>query len=119
MRAVVADREAAVRRALRLLLTHELSFQIVREATTPMGLRRQIERVRPDILVVDWNLISAAPDGLISHLRPLCPDLRVLALHVRSEFREVALASGADDFVGKAEGPDQIVRALRNLQSAA
>lgn len=85
------------------------------EAATPLGLRRQIQRVQPDVLVVDWGLIADGPDGLVSILHGVCPSLRVLALHVRTEVREVALASGADGFVGKGEGPDQIVRALQTL----
>ena len=117
MRAVVADREVSVRRAITLLLTHELSFQMVREAATPSGLRRQVQRVRPDILIVDWGLVTAGPVGLISILRGLCPGLRVLALHVHEDVREVALAAGADSFVGKGEGPGQVVRALQTLCS--
>ena len=110
--------DPAVRRALGLLLTHELSFQLVREATTPEGLRRQIRRVQPDILVVDWTLVAAEPAGLFPTLRGLCPHLRILALGLRAEVRAAALGAGADGFVGKGEGPDQIIRALHALCGA-
>jgi DNA-binding NarL/FixJ family response regulator len=90
---------------IRLLLTLELSFQIVQEATTLTRLRKQIERIQPNLLVVDWGLVADGPVGVLPMLRRLCPGLRVLALHVHTKVREVALASGADGFVGKGEAP--------------
>jgi DNA-binding NarL/FixJ family response regulator len=96
---------------------YDLSFQIVRDAATPTGLRRKVQRVQPDLLVLDWGLVEDDPDRLISILRGACPGLRVLALHVHADVREEALSSGADGFVGKGEAPEQIVRALRTLCS--
>jgi DNA-binding NarL/FixJ family response regulator len=115
MGAVVADSDPAVRRALRLLLEHELTIEAVREAATAEGLLRHVRHRCPRIVVVDWNLATTEPNGLVPDLRRMCPDLRILALGVRSEVREAALALGADSFVAKGDGPDQVIGALRAL----
>ncbi len=118
IRAIVADGEPAARHAVALLLKHELRFHMVRQAATPDGLRRQLQRLCPDILVMDWGFVAAGPLGLVALLRGLCPGLRILALDVREEVCESALASGADSFVGKGDPPARLVQALRRLASS-
>jgi DNA-binding NarL/FixJ family response regulator len=74
-----------------------------------------LQRVRPDLLIVDWSLVAVQPAELLSGLRQLYPSLRILALSVHKEVCEVALASGADSFVGKGDAVEQVVRVLRAL----
>jgi two-component system, NarL family, response regulator DesR len=112
MRTILAECEAAVRDALRVLLTQNLDMQVVGEADTVGALQRQVQEQRPDLLVVDWELVAAESAVTLAGMRRSCPGLRIVVLGVRPEVRAAALASGADAFICTVDAPDVVVRAL-------
>jgi DNA-binding NarL/FixJ family response regulator len=113
MRTILADREATVRRALRDLLQHDLGMDVVGEADTAGRLAGQVRAQRPDLLVVDWELVAEPPAATLAALRRACPGLHIIALSLRPEARQAALSAGADAFVSKVEAPDHLIQAVR------
>ena len=123
VRIFIADDEAKVRSALRLLLEHELELSVVGEAAEVQGLLTQVEVSQPDLMLLDWELPdlsganSATGSGsrLLAALRARCPCLTVIALSGRLEARQAALAAGADAFVSKGDPPKQLLSTLHTL----
>lgn len=116
MRVIVADREPAVRRALRILLTQDLAMDVLGELDRAEALESQVGEDAADLLIVDWQLICADAPRRLTAIRQRCPALRIIVLGLPAEIREAALAADADAFISKLDAPD---RALLVLQALA
>ncbi|HEU5315681.1 MAG TPA: response regulator [Chloroflexota bacterium] len=111
---MIADADARVRSALRLLLEEELCAVVTGEAASAREALAAVEAGRPDALVLDWDLV--ADDGrrtVVGRLRAYCPALRIVALSRDSGAREGRPPVGADALVTKGEPPDRLLEALR------
>jgi DNA-binding NarL/FixJ family response regulator len=113
MRVVVADSNPGVRRALRLVLTEDLGLQVVGEVSEGADLWTEVQRTRPDLLVLDWDIAGAEAAALLARLRAPSPGLRVIALSGHSEVRRLAIAAGADAWISKADSPAQVRATLQ------
>jgi two-component system response regulator DesR len=112
MRTVLAEGQATVRDALRILVTQGLGMQVAGEAETLQTLRRQVRTHRPDLAIVDWDLLARSA-SVLADLRASSPGLRIIVIGRRPEMRHAALAAGADGFVSKMDAPDAVVRCLQ------
>ena len=111
MRIVLADTRTNVRFALRALLRHRVESEVVGEAANAEELVSEVNRLRPDLVLLDWDLPGRGTD-LLPDLRRLYPGLHVIVLGVRAEARVSALMAGADAYVSKTEPPEHLVAAL-------
>jgi len=117
MRTVLADGQSAVRDALRVLVTQGLGMQVVDEAGTLQTLQRLVRTHRPDLAIVDWDLLSRST-GELADLRACSPGVRIVVVGLRPEMRPAALAAGADGFVSKMDAPDVVVGVLKPCAQA-
>ena len=115
MRVLLADDHAKVRQALRMFLEEEPGMSIVGEVAAAVPLVDQVRALRPDIILLEWALQGQSGNTLLRALRALDPAIRVIVLSSRPEYEQAALAAGANDFVGKANGPEQLLAVLRRL----
>jgi DNA-binding NarL/FixJ family response regulator len=122
MRVFLADDQARVRSALRLLLEQEPGLCVVGEAAEAEELLVQIKATRPDLMLLDWELpgLSLANSvglgkQLLSVLHVFYPNLRVIALSGRPEAHQAALAAGVDAFVSKGDPPERLLTTLRTM----
>jgi DNA-binding NarL/FixJ family response regulator len=115
VRVLLADDQAKVRSALRLLIEQELAFNVVGEASAADELLLGILRSYPQAVLLDWELpgLPGLPDGhKLDSLRLIDPHIRVIALSGQPEARASSISEGADMFVSKSEPPDGVLRAL-------
>jgi DNA-binding NarL/FixJ family response regulator len=121
-RVYLADAQTDERSALRLMLLH-LNLQVVGEAADWPTALAQAPATRPDMVVVDWDLVangsgaahSSSSDGTSGHalaeLRLVCPTAVVIVLISHLDARQqAALSAGADAFISKSEMPDRVAR---------
>jgi DNA-binding NarL/FixJ family response regulator len=116
-RTVLAEGQPTVRDALRDLVTHGLGMQVVGEARTLQTLQRQVQAHRPDLAIVDWDLLAESASALAG-LRACSPGLRVVVVGLRPEMRPAALAAGADGFFSKVDAPEVVVGVLQACPKA-
>jgi DNA-binding NarL/FixJ family response regulator len=130
MRVLLADDQAKVRSALRLVLEQQPGVSILGEAVDITGLLDWVKAACPDLVLLDWELpgleaagpstvLRQAQDGssgqgLLSALRKLCPYLAVIALSGQPEARRAALDAGADAFVSKGDPPERLLAAVHD-----
>ncbi|MDX1614145.1 MAG: response regulator transcription factor [Candidatus Promineifilaceae bacterium] len=112
IRIFLADGEARVRYALGILIARSPQFLIVGSATTGTGLEERIQVVQPDVLLLDWTLPGGSVTKLAKSLKGQFPNMAIVAISSRPEHRPAALAAGADDFISKIDGPDQLLDKL-------
>jgi len=112
-RVLLATPQPDVRAALRLLLL-DLSMEVVGEAADwPVALAL-VPETRPDMLLVDWELITVESGNTLTQLRAACPAAVVIVLISQLEARQqAALSEGADAFISKGEMPDRVGDRLR------
>ncbi len=118
MRILLADDEAKVLSALRLLLEQQPDLAVAGEALNSANLLAQVAGGRPDLILLDWELPGMRPADLIYALHDLAPAVRVIALSGRPEARVAALRAGAAGFVSKGDPPDIVLAAVCHAGSA-
>jgi DNA-binding NarL/FixJ family response regulator len=112
MRILLADVQAKVRFALRVLLERQPGCHIVGEATSSEDLLAQVQAACPDLVLLGWELPHPAKAELVAALREVCPNLVVIALSGRPEARKAALEAAADAFVSKGDPPEHLLAAI-------
>ncbi|GAB4254822.1 MAG: hypothetical protein Kow00129_15780 [Thermoleophilia bacterium] len=115
---VIADDQAEVRSALRLLLEEEGDLGVAGEAADAVGLLRLLGEGCGEILLLDWELGGVRGVDVMDELRNVRPELRIVALSGRPEARESAIRAGADAFVSKGEPPEKLLSVIRTLAAA-
>lgn len=113
MRILLADDQIDVREALACLLQNECDAQLSGEASSASELLAQLAFACPDILLLDWELPGSVGGALMRDLRASYPALCVIALSVRPEARDEALAAGVQGFISKGDPPERVMAALR------
>ena len=110
---LLAAPQPDVRTALRLLLL-DIEMRVVGEAADWSATLALAPQTRPDMLLVDWDLISLASGNTLAQLRAACPDSVVIVLISQLDARQqAALSVGADAFISKGEMPDRVAERLR------
>jgi len=113
--ALVIDDERPIRRLLRLLLEAQ-GYQVCEAETGNLGLQQAASR-RPDVIVLDLGLPDMDGFTVLKRLREWTRT-PVLVLTVRdSEADKVtALDNGADDYLTKPFGAEELLARLRALR---
>jgi DNA-binding NarL/FixJ family response regulator len=110
-RVFLADSRPEARSALRLLL-QDLNMQVVGEADQWPAVLQQAALTKPDMIVIDWDLIPT--ESSLPILRATCPAAVVIVLISHLDARQqAALSAGADSFISKDETPDRVAERLR------
>lgn len=119
MRVLLADDQAWLRSALRLLLEQEVDVEVIAEAGEARSLLSKTQKTRPHLVLLDWELPgmrAGSGHALLAALRKLSPDVSVIVLSGRPEANTSALDAGADFFVSKADPPEALLAALRAVR---
>ena len=110
---LLAAPQPHVRAALRLLLL-DLDMGVVGEAADWSATLTLAPETRPDMLLVDWELIPIGSGNTLAQLRAVCPAAAVIVLISQLDAQQqAALSVGADAFISKGEMPDRVAERLR------
>jgi DNA-binding NarL/FixJ family response regulator len=112
---VLADDHRIVRQGLRALLATEPEFGLVGEAADGLEAVRLVERLRPDVLVLD--LMMPGLDGLevARRVARQSPRTRtvILSMYANEAYVVEALRAGAVAYVLKESGAEELMQAVR------
>lgn len=112
-RAFVADARHYERSAFRLIL-QDLNMQVVGEAADWATVLATAPTSRPDLVVVDWDLVANESGEALPILRQACPGAVVIVLISHLDPRhQAALSAGADTFISKGETSDLVAARMR------
>ena len=115
---LLADDDAEVRQALRLLCEQAFALTVAGEAKRVEELLLELPLLQPDIILLDWELPGkrAVSADLLIHIRSLHP-AKIIILGKRPEAQHQALAVGADAFIYKGDSPDKLLSLLHSVRS--
>jgi DNA-binding NarL/FixJ family response regulator len=119
VRILVVDDHPIVRLGIRQMLAAESDLEVCGEAESAVDANQLIERVRPDLVIVDLSLAEGSGLGLIRSLRESAASLPVLVLSMHDEalFAERVLRAGARGYIMKREAITGLVGAIRQVLS--
>lgn len=114
---VLADDHAIVRLGLRTLLEAEPDFSLVGEASNGLEVVGLVDRLQPNILVLDLMMPGLNGLEIIRQVvrRTLSTRIIVLSMHATEAYVLEALRNGALGYVLKGSHADQLVHAIREV----
>jgi two-component system, NarL family, response regulator NreC len=113
----LADDHPVVRRGMRALLEAQPDFSIVGEASDGLETVRLVERVKPEVLVLDLMMPGLSGLEALRIVRERTPEtgVVVLSMYSNNAFIAEALKIGANGYVLKGCTEENLVRAVREV----
>ena len=116
MRIFLAAEDREERLALLFLLDHEPGFEVVGIGTRTESLASQVSASQPDVVILDWNLVTQPASKYLFFIRSHVPQLKIVILYVHPEVKQEVEGAGADVFVSKDTPPDELLLVLRKIR---
>ena len=112
---VIIDDHPIVRQGFTQLINQEDDLIVVGEAEDAAGAFELIEKLQPDLALIDLSLKNSNGIELIKDLSRIYPDflMLVISLHEESVYAERSLRAGAKGFIMKAEATENVMTAIR------
>ena len=114
-RILLADDHAVLRAGLRLLIEAQADMTCVGEAGDGVELLAQVERLRPDLVLLDLSMPRLGGLAALPEIRRKAPDARILVLtmHADDEYLRQSLKAGAAGYVLKQAADQELLLAIR------
>ena len=116
---VLADDHTILREGLRALLAADSIFQSVGEARDGREAVRCVEKLGPDLILMDLSMPRMSGMDAIREIKRRYPNTKIIALtvHKTEEYLLTTLQAGADGFVLKDATHDELMLAIKNVMS--
>jgi two-component system response regulator DevR len=113
-RILLVDDHEVVRLGLKSLLEHHPQFEVVGEAGTAREAVDQVNRLHPEVVVMDIRLPGSSGIEACQEITTQFPQTRVIMLtsYAEDEMLFSAIRAGASGYVLKQIGGEDLVRAL-------
>ncbi|MFM8223835.1 MAG: response regulator [Planctomycetaceae bacterium] len=114
---LLVDDHPLVREGLALRISLEADLQVCGEAAGPAEALQAIDRLQPDLVLVDLSLKGGHGIELIGNVKKRHPQIRMLVLSGFPEalYAERSLRAGADGYLNKQESTDRLLVAIRSV----
>lgn len=114
---LLVDAAVLLRAGLRCLLDATAEFEVLAEAADGREAVKLAKKHAPTLIIIEAVLPQLNGPDTIRRLDRLTPRSRILVLSDRTEPELIteALKAGADGYLSKSTGPQEVLRALRNL----
>jgi DNA-binding NarL/FixJ family response regulator len=114
---VLADDHLVVRKGMRSLLETEPDFELVGEADDGLQAVQLVERLTPDVVVLDLMMPGLNGIEVTRQIRKRSPHTKIiiLSMHTNDEYVLEALQCGANGYVLKDAGATELVGAVRDV----
>ena len=114
---VLADDHKVVRQGLRALLEAEPDFRVVGETGDGLEAVQLVERLKPDVLVLDLMMPGLSGLEVTRQVTKRLPQTRVviLSMHADQAYVLEALKNGASGYVLKESSTADLVQAVREV----
>lgn len=115
VRILLADDHPIVRQGMRSLVETQKDLVVVGEASDGLQAVQLVEKIKPDILILDLMMPSLNGMEVLRHIKESTPVTRVIVLSMHSADSYVikAMQNGASGYIVKETGPSELIQAIR------
>ena len=117
IRVLIADDHAVLRAGLRMLINAQPDMEAVGEAENTDATLAQIERLSPDVVLLDISMPGGGGLRVLWALQQVHPAPRILVLtmHEDDEYLREALRLGAAGYIVKSAADQELLAAIRSV----
>jgi DNA-binding NarL/FixJ family response regulator len=117
IRILLVDDHPLVRERLAEVINREADLMVCGEAEDHSGALDVVERLRPNLVIVDLSLKNSDGLDLIKDIHSRWPSVRMLVLSVHDEslYAERVLRAGAQGYICKQEATRKVMVAIRRV----
>ena len=114
---LIADDHPVVREGLRRVVADSPDIVVVGEAATADELLAQVDRVGPEVVLLDISMPGPGLFEVLRALRERRPAIRtlVLSVHPEGQYAVRALKAGAAGYLTKDQAPRELLAAIRRV----
>jgi len=118
-RILIVDNHPLVRKGLIQLINQQKDIIVCGEAENAKGALEAIEKLSPDMAIIDISLKGSNGIDLIGNIKARYSDFPILVLstHDESNYAELLLRAGAKGYIMKIEAIENILIAIRCVLS--
>lgn len=116
-RVLIVDDHPILRKGLSMMINQEPDLAVCGEAEDAQKAVELIDKVKPDMVIVDISLPGVDGIELLKSIRARFGELPalVVSMHDESLFAERALRAGARGYIMKQEALDDVLTAIRRV----
>jgi len=116
-RVLVIDDHPIVREGLVQIICREPDLTVCAQASNAAEALHALRASCPDVVILDLTLNGSSGLGLLKDIRARWANLPVLVLSMHNEmlYAERVLRAGAQGYIMKQEGPEELVTAIRRV----
>ena len=117
-RLLLADDHRMFRQGLRELLERKTDYTIVGEATTGREVIRQVEELRPDIVLLDIQMPELDGVAVARHLGQTHPEVKIIILTMYRQDQHLfeAIRAGARAYLLKDADAEELISVIERVQ---
>jgi two-component system response regulator NreC len=115
IRLLLVDDHSILRAGLRMLFAAESDMQIVGEAGSGAEAIEAVQRLRPDVVIMDVAMPGMTGIEATRRIKEILPETTILALtmHEDEQYFFEMLNAGAAGYIPKRAAPDDLIAAIR------
>jgi DNA-binding NarL/FixJ family response regulator len=119
IRVILADDHTLIRSGLRVVLSAEADIEVVGEAADGLIACDIVERLKPDVAVLDVTMPILTGLDAVPTIRQAHPGCRIIILSMRGEaaFVREAFKRGVHGYLTKDTSLDELPRAIRTVHA--
>lgn len=117
IRIVICTRHTLLREGIKAMLDHDGPIQVAGEAATATDAARLLEKVHPDLILIDPADPDLSGSEATRLVKAVCPDIKVLLLALDADASVIAdcVHAGASAYIGNADKPAHLKVAINGL----
>ncbi|MFC4096475.1 response regulator [Euzebyella saccharophila] len=117
IKVLIADNHPIVRMGVTSVLESATGFQVVETASTTSELFEKLERVTPDVIMLEMDIPEINGIATLRKLKKENPDVKVLMYSGQSEdvYALSTIRAGAFGYLSKASDIDYIISAVKKV----
>ena len=114
---VIAEDHTILREGLRALLSSHPDFEVVGEAEDGREAIRRVEKLMPDLVLMDLSMPRMNGLEAIKEIKKRSPEIKIIALtvHKTEEYILATLQAGADGYALKDSTHSELVMAIEQV----
>jgi DNA-binding NarL/FixJ family response regulator len=116
-RIIIAEDHTILREGLRALISSDPEFDVVGEAEDGRDAIRCVEKLTPDLILIDLSMPRMDGMDAIKEIKKRCPETKILVLtvHRTEEYILATLRAGADGYALKDTTHSELVMAIKSV----